>query len=70
LQGLGEHSITQGDVEYSANNFYEITFTPYSASKTYPLSILMSYPATVTPDESAITGGCTVKAGATTSVSS
>jgi hypothetical protein len=69
LQGLTEFSIVQETNEYGAINTYKITFTPFSSSKIHKTTLLFSYPATIEPDTSAVSGGCTVKAGATTSVS-
>jgi len=63
LQGLSSDNIKQGSNEYNEVNTYTVTFTPYSTSKANPMSILLSYPATVNP--TANSANCIVKAGST-----
>ena len=63
LQDLNSDSIAQTSQEYGVSSDYTITFKPYSIVRENPVSLLLSYPVTVVPDEYAITKGCTVVSG-------
>ena len=63
LQGLSSASIVQDNKEYSEEALYSITFVPssrHSDEESSPLTILMSYPPTTSPQDDS--QGCIVHA--------
>lgn len=60
LQGLSGANIVQSSQEYNATAKYKINFTPYSVVEKAKVSILLQYPATISPSADVASRGCTV----------